>query len=43
MLIKVFGHGYMVLSTKYLDEIKLADQESLSFFQALSEVSITLE
>ncbi|EAW11043.1 cytochrome P450 [Aspergillus clavatus NRRL 1] len=34
---KVFGHDYVVLPSKYLDDIKRASPKSLSFFQALSD------
>ncbi|KAK2874945.1 hypothetical protein FQN49_001919 [Arthroderma sp. PD_2] len=33
----VFGHEYVVLPSKYLDDIKRASPKSLSFFQALSD------
>lgn len=37
-LTKVFGHDYVVLPSKYFDDIKRASPRSLSFFQALSDV-----
>ncbi|EZF35100.1 hypothetical protein H101_01365 [Trichophyton interdigitale H6] len=33
----VFGHEYVVLPSKYLEDIKRASPKSLSFFQALSD------
>ncbi|KAB8224438.1 cytochrome P450 [Aspergillus novoparasiticus] len=36
-LTKVFGHDYVVLPSKYFDDIKRASPQSLSFFQALSD------
>lgn len=37
---KVFGQDYWVMPPKYLDDLKTAKAQDLSFFQALSDVRI---